>query len=220
MFPFALLIGWLVLTRLVPPLERFLAEAGRIQPFAGAPAWSPLFHAGTRLIVGGVLTAILRGHAGASAAEARAAWKTGRLAVLSILTFSAMAEVLSGSGIAAGLAEGMFQGLGRASVIVTPLVSAAYGTLANSGNAANGLFMSSQVSLAIGAGLNVAAVVALQHAAALSLNMVSPVRMSIVCSLAGTPGREREAWRIMMPFAVATVLVLVLVAVIVATGRF
>lgn len=216
--PFALLIGWLVLTRLVPPLDRFLIEVGRVQPFAGAPAWSPLFHAGSWLIIGGIVTAILRGYARSLAGEARAAWKTGRLAVLSILTFSAMAEVLSGSGIAAGLAEGMFQTFGRASAILMPLVSAAYGALANSGNAANGLFMPSQVSLAVEAGLNVAAVIALQHAAALSLNMISPVRMSIVCSLAGTPGREREAWQIMMPFTAATILALLLAAILVATG--
>lgn len=41
--------------------------------------------------------------------------------------------------------------------------------------------------------MNAAAVVALQHTAALSLNMVSPVRMSIICDLAGTPGREGQA---------------------------
>src|SRR5438045_6729797 len=111
-----------------------------------------------------------------------------------------MAEVLSGSGIASAVAAGMFTVLGQWAVVVTPFVSAVFGSLANSGNAANGLFMASQVRLASDAGLNVGAVIALQHAAALSLNMISPVRMSIVCGLGHAAGKERELYRIMLPF--------------------
>ncbi|MBO1905327.1 L-lactate permease [Microvirga sp. 3-52] len=217
MAPFALLIGWLVLTRLLPPLAHFLEATGRARPFSGAPTWSPLFHAGTWLVVGAVLTGLVRGHVSAFPAEIARAWKTGRLAVLTIVTFSMMAEVLSGSGIAEGLAAGMFAALDRWAIVATPLISAVFGSLANSGNAANGLFMASQVSLATEAGLNVAAVIALQHAAALSLNMVSPVRMSIVCGLAGTPGREREAYRVMLPFALVIAAVLVVASCLIAT---
>ncbi|WP_205772490.1 L-lactate permease [Microvirga calopogonii] len=79
--------------------------------------------------------------------------------------------------------------------------------------------MASQVSLATEAGLNVASVIALQHVAALSLNMVSSVRMSIVCSLAGTPGREREAFRAMLPFAIAIIIVLLISAFLIALNK-
>ena len=219
MLPFAVLIGWLAATRLIPPLEHLLSEAGRMQPFAGAPAWSPLFHAGTWLVVAALVTGLARGQARAFPAEWRTAWATGRLAVFSIFTFSAIAEVLSGSGIATGLAQGIYRALGDGAVVLMPLVSAAYGALANSSNAANGLFMPAQVSLAAAAGLDLAAAVALQHAAALSLNIVSPVRMSIACSLAGTPGREREAYRVMLPFALSTVAVLLLAALLLALVR-
>ncbi|ODT22669.1 MAG: hypothetical protein ABS35_14280 [Kaistia sp. SCN 65-12] len=216
MLPFAVLIGWLVVTRLLPPLAHVLEQTGRLEPFAGAPEWSPLFHAGTWLVVAAVLTGLLRGHAAAFPAEIRAAWKTGRLAVLAIMTFSMMAELLSGSGIARGLAAGLFEAFGRWSVVLTPIISAVFGALSNSGNAANGLFMSSQVSLATAAGLNVAAIIALQHVASLSLTMISPVRISIVCSLAGTPGRERQAYRAMLPFGVVMVVVQLLAALLIA----
>lgn len=216
MAPFVLLIGWLVATRMIPPMARFLSETARMQPFAGAPAWSPLFHAGTWLVVGAVLTGILRGHTAAFGMEIRQAWKTGRLAVLTVITFSMMGELLSGSGVAKGLANGLFNAFGAWALVLTPQISAVFGALANSGNAANSLFMSSQVSLAAGAGLNVAAVIALQQAAALSLNMVSPVRMSIVCSLAGTPGRERDAYRTMLPFAASTVAVVFIGSLLIA----
>jgi lactate permease len=203
--PFALLIGWLVLTRLLPPLAHFLEQTGRMEPFAGAPAWSPLFHAGTWLVIAAILTGVLRGHASAFPSEIKAAWKTGRLAVLTIIIFSMMAEVLSGSGIADGLARGLFSALGRWAIVLTPIVSAVSGALGNSGSVANGLFMASQVSLATEAGLNVVLVMALQHLAALSLQMVSPVRMSIVCSLAGTPGLERDVYKATLPFVAVMV---------------
>jgi lactate permease len=95
------------------------------------------------------------------------------------------------------------------------VVSAVYGALANSSNAANGLFMAAQVNLAVEAGLHLAAAIALQHAAALSLNLVSPVRIAIACSLAGTPGREREAYRAMLPFALVTIALLLTAAILV-----
>lgn len=58
--------------------------------------------------------------------------------------------------------------------------------------------------------------IALQHAAALSLNLVSPVRMSIVCSLAGTPGKERDAYRTMLPFVGAVIAPLLVAAILIA----
>lgn len=216
MLPFTLLIGWLALTRLVPSLNQVLQTEFRINPFAGTPAWSPLFHAGTWLIVAAILVGVLRGERQEFSREVSASWKTGRLAVLTIIVFSMMAEVLSRSGIADGLARGIFSSMGVWSIIVTPIISAVFGALANSGNAANGLFMASQQSLAAEAGLNVAAVVALQHASALSLNMVSPVRMSIVCNLAGTPGHERSAYRAMMPFVAVIALVVMTFSVLIA----
>lgn len=217
MLPFTLLIGWLATTRLLPPLNQGLQAAWRIQPFDGVPIWAPLFHAGTWLVIAALVTGLVRGHRHALSSEIGTAWKTGRLAVMTIVIFSMMAELLSRSGIADGLARGMYSTLGVWSVTVTPMISAVFGALANSGNAANGLFMPSQLSLATEAGLDVAAVVALQHAAALSLNMVSPVRMSIVCNLAGTPGHERDAYHAMLPFIVVIIAVLLSISVLIAT---
>lgn len=217
MLPFTLLIGWLAMTRLISPLNQFLQSSWAINPFVGTPIWAPLFHAGTWLVIAAVLTGLVRGHHRAFPIEMRAAWKTGRLAVLTVIVFSMMAELLSRSGIASGLARGMYDTFGVWSVTVTPMISAVFGALANSGNAANGLFMPAQLSLAKEAALDVAAVVALQHAAALSLNMVSPVRMSIVCNLAGTPGHERDAYRAMLPFIAVIIAVLLTISILIAT---
>lgn len=216
--PFAALIGGLVLSRSIPALRELLTEAGRLAPFPGAPAWSPLFHAGTWLVAGGIATALARGHGADLPREMKAAWRTGRLAVLTIILFSMMAEVLSVSGIAAALARGLSAALGPSAVMMTPFLAGTFGAITNSGNAANGLFMASQVTLATAAGLNLPAVVALQHISGLTMSMFSPVRMAIVCSLAGAPGQERLAYRMMLPFAAAALLVLFGAAVLIAAA--
>ncbi|MQW86425.1 hypothetical protein [Sinorhizobium saheli] len=75
-------------------------------------------------------------------AETTAAWKTGRLAILAVMS---MAEPLSGSGIAAQLGPEspcLWKGNRGRHVACFGRFEA----LANSGNAANGLFMSFQVS--------------------------------------------------------------------------
>ncbi|MGG7581921.1 L-lactate permease, partial [Rhizobium sp. Nf11,1] len=208
MAPFAILITWLMATRLISPLSEFLLQTGRLEPFVGAPAWSPLFHAGTWLALGAVICAFVYGHVSSLGSQVLTAWKTGRLAILAIIIFSMMAELLSSSGIAAALGEGIHSAAGGGALTWLALVSAVFGALANSGNAANGLFMSSQVSLAKEAGLNVAAVIALQHTAALALNLISPVRMSIVCNMAGCRGQEPTVYRAMLPFAAAIIAVL------------
>lgn len=208
MAPFAILIAWLVLTRLFQPLKLVLQKTGSLQPFEGVPVWSPLYHAGTWLALVAVLTAATCGKIRSLGAEMRAVWRIGQLAVLTILVFSMMAELTAGSGIAASLASGTFQAFGKWAQLIIPQFSSIFGSLANSANAANGLFMASQVSLAGAAGLNVAATVGLQHAAALSLNMVSPVRISIVCGLAGTPGREHEIYRATLPFVIVSAILL------------
>ena len=214
--PFTLVIAWLVAGQLVAPLHQLLQEAVRIAPFTGAPIWFPLSHAGTWLLVGGLLTAAARGHSYLVGSELAAAWRTGRLAILTVVVFSMMAEVLSVSGIAAGLAHGLFRSLGESAIAVTPFLAGTFGVVTNGGNAGNGLFMASQVDLATAAGFSVAFVAALQHVSGLSMSMFSPVRMAIVCGLAGTPGKERDVYRVMLPFAGLAMAILFAYAILIA----
>ncbi|OJU46908.1 MAG: hypothetical protein BGN99_19110 [Alphaproteobacteria bacterium 65-37] len=214
--PFTIVIAWLVAGRLVGPLHQLLLEALEIAPFTGAPIWFPLSHAGTWLLVAGLLTALWRGHGYLIASEFAAAWRTGRLAILTVVVFSMMAEVLSLSGIAAGLAQGLFKSLGEGAIAVTPFLAGTFGVVTNGGNAGNGLFMASQVDLAKAAGFSVAFVASLQHISGLSMSMFSPVRMAIVCGLAGTPGMERDVYRVMLPFAALAMAILFSYAILIA----
>lgn len=208
--PYALLIGGLMLTRLLPPLREALRAFWAVDPFDDLPALSPVFHAGNWMLAGGVLIGLVRGQGRLLGQEARSAWGTGKHAVLAMLLFAMMAEILSAAGIARAVAEGMFAALHEGAVLTTTVLASVFGILANSGSAPNSLFMPSQVSLAIQAGLSIPMAAALQHVAGTSMGFFSPVRMSIAAGLSRGVGQERAVYVALLPYAAATLVLLLL----------
>lgn len=203
MLPYIVLIGALASTRVLPGVRHVLGSLLTVSPFDDLPAWAPLFHAGSWLIVGALLTAVIRKQVPQLGREAAAAWSTGKHPVLAVFLFAMMAELLTASGISGAFAAAMFNELGEKVILVTPLLSGAFGILTNSGNPSNSLFLPSQVALALQAGLSVPAVAALQHACGMSFGFFSPVRMSIASNLASGRGLERGVYMLLLPYAVA-----------------
>ena len=213
--PYIALITWLVATRLVPDFNRGLAGLADFKPYADLPAWMPFLHAGSWLIAGALVMSAWQRRPGVLAAQARGAWMTGRHAVMSVFLFAMMAEVLAGAGISRAYADGLFSSLRDWTILITPLLAGAFGILANSGNAPNSLFMSSQLSLALQAGLNVPAAAALLHVSGTSMGIFSPVRMSIAAGLAHGRGQERGVYVLLLPFALAAFGILLSLALLV-----
>nr|WP_315846147.1 hypothetical protein [uncultured Achromobacter sp.] len=216
--PYILVIACLVATRLIPGLNRALAALADIRPFADLPAWMPFLHAGSWLIAGALAMAAWHRQPGALAAQARASWKTGRHAVMSVFLFAMMAEVLAGAGISQAYADGLFATLQDWTILITPVLAGAFGILANSGNAPNSLFMPSQLSLAVQAGLNVPAAAALLHVSGTAMGIFSPVRMSIAAGLAHGQGQERSVYVLLLPFALAAFGILLSLALLVVVS--
>ena len=206
--PYILLIACLVVTRLAPGLNPALAGLARIAPYPDLPAWAPFLHAGSWLIAGALLMALWRRQPGLLAGNARHAWNTGKHAVLSVFLFAMMAEVLAGAGISQAFADGLFRGLQDWTLLLTPLLAGAFGILANSGNAPNSLFMPSQLSLALHAGLSLPAAAALLHVSGTSMGFFSPIRMSIAAGLAHGRGQERTVYAQLLPFALGAFAIL------------
>ncbi|MGE8633175.1 MAG: hypothetical protein ACN6P8_06595 [Achromobacter piechaudii] len=213
--PYMLVIACLAATRLVPLLNHTLGAWADFRPFADLPAWMPWLHAGSWLVAGALVMAALRRHPGELAAQARTAWHTGRHAVMSVFLFAMMAEVLAGAGISQAYADGLFATLQEWTLLITPLLAGAFGILANSGNAPNSLFMPSQLSLALQAGLNVPAAAALLHVSGTSMGFFSPIRMSIAAGLAHGQGQERSVYVLLLPFALAAFGILLFLALLV-----
>lgn len=198
--PYLVLILALLVTRLAHGLKESLGALVYVAPFADLPAWMPVMHAGSWLIGGAFLTAVLTGRTGSMPALLASTWNTARHAVFTVFVFSMMAEVLSMAAISKALAQGMFSWLGAGALVVSPLISAAFGILTNSSNAPNSLFMPSLVALTSQAGLSVPMTAALQQAAGACLSIFSPVRMTIAAGLSQGKGEERQVYARLLPY--------------------
>lgn len=121
-----------------------------------------------------------------------------------------MAEILNNSGISSLIATDLFEIFGKSAVVITPIISAFLGLLMNSGNAPNGLFMASQVSIATQLHLNVYSIAAIQHVAASSVGIFSPVRLVIVSQLTQGYGNARLVKRVLLPFFVLFLVILII----------
>jgi lactate permease len=210
--PYVCLISCLVLTRLIKPLGEFLSTLLPWQPFANLPAWMPFFHAGSWLMVAAVIIVLVRGKLAVLPTQIRSSWHSAQAAIMTVFLFSMMAEILSGTGIAQAVAQGMYGILHHWMVFVTPLLAGGFGMLTNSASAANSLFMPSQLYFAEQAGLSVSLIIALQHVSSCAMSMFSPVRMTISASLNKTPGHERATYVLMLPFVIGGMGVLLLFA--------
>lgn len=218
--PYVALILILVTIRIVPAFKASLDQAS-MAPFEGLPAWAPMSHAGTWLFLVALSIALLKNRIGHIGEEIKKSWIAGRGAVYATFLFAMMAEILSQSGISSSLANGMRDVFQQYVILFTPVLAASFSMLSNSGNASNGLFMSSQVILAKQGGFSVLAVIALQHCSAAGMSLFSPTRIFMAASMGGVPGHEREAYKLVIPFVIRGFIVLITIAgIIIACSHF
>lgn len=193
--PYAFLIIGLAASRLVPPLNTALGNLLVFRPLPHWPEWHPFLHPSSWLVGVGVLTAMSQRDAARIPAAAVQAWRRCRWALLALMLFLAMARVLLASGIASEMANGMRLALGSLATLLTPLLAGLFGFLTGNGSATNGLLMPAQVALATSAHISLPWLAAVQNVAAAALTMLSPVRVSIGCSLAGIPSATGDVYR-------------------------
>jgi lactate permease len=210
--PYAVLITGLATTRAILPVNQFLSHAIVVRPFADGAVWLPLLHPSSWLLVVGFLTSLLTGEPIDSAFMS--AWRRGKKAVLTIVLFLAMAQVMVTSGIANGVADGLRSSLGAAAVVATPLLASLFGFMTSSGAAANGLLMPAQAALAQAAHINLPWLAAFQNVAAAAATMFSPVRLAMGCALVGRPALERPAYAHAWPLGVLPLVLLVLATIL------
>jgi lactate permease len=192
--PYAALIAILIGTRAITPINRLLSEIIAVRPFADGATWFPLLHPSTWLLVTGFATAFAIGRPASVAGAMKRAWFRGRKPILAIALFLAMAQVMTMSGIAGGLAKGLRLSFGPFAALATPLLGGLFGFITSSSSATNGLLMPSQAALASEAHLNLPWLAALQNTAAAAATMLSPVRIAVGCSLVGKPDLERTVY--------------------------
>ncbi len=210
--PYAALIAILIATRAIPPVNRLLSQAISVRPFADGPTWFPLLHPSSWLLAIGLVMAFAIGRPALTVGALERSWSRGRKPILAIMLFLAMAQVMTISGVAGGLAKGLRLSLGPFAVLMAPLFGGLSGFLTSSSSAANGLLMPSQAALAAETHLSLPWLAALQSTAAAAATMISPVRIAVGCALVGKPDLERAVYSRAWPLGVIPLIVLVAAA--------
>ena len=218
--PFAALILGLAGTRAISAVSIALGEVAW-QPVPGGAVLHLFLHPAAWLLATGTTPALLLGRGRRLGPAVAAAWSRGCRPCAAILCFLVMAQLMSESGMAAGLATGLRLLLDAAAPVATPVLAGLFGFLTSSGNASNGLLMPSQVALATETGVSLPWLAAIQNTAGSAMTMLSPVRLAMGCALVGRPDLERPAYAHAWPLAASAMLVLVGVAclLVFAGGR-
>lgn len=210
--PHALLILALLISRLSPELKLFLENWGRWQAYPDLPGWSPFYHAGSLLILGALLCCVWRRRLAQVPALLASAWQKGSQAMISIILFAMMAEILQSTGTSALLATELFTHMQQYALLCSTLLASALGILTNSGNMPNSLLMNAQLSLATHLDLHRALVAGLLHGTGTCLSIFSPIRLSIACGLAQQAGQERQLYGLLLPYILAAMLLMLALA--------
>lgn len=198
--PYAALVVVLAATRGIGSLNEFLNHSLAVTPFSGGPPWLPLLHPSTWLLLIGATTAFLMGRAASLPKMLVHACITGKRAVLAIVAFLAMAQVLLESGIAAGLANGLRDALGAAAPFSSPFIAAFFGILTGSGSSTNGLLMPAQVALAQKTQLSLPWLATIANLSASAGTILTPMRVAMGCALVGRPDIEQQIYLRAWPF--------------------
>jgi lactate permease len=195
-WPYLLLVGLLLATRLVPPLRELLRGAFALQPVPGLPSYAPLYNPGTLLVVSGIVALLatpapLRAAGRALGATVVSGWRP----VLVTLLFVVMARLYGGSGMAAALADAMHGAAGNLALLGSPAFAAIAGFLTASSAAGNAMVMPLQSALALQSGIDGFWLIALQNTVAANLTLLSPARVAMGVALMGATARESEVYR-------------------------
>jgi lactate permease len=138
---------------------------------------------------------------------------------VAILLFLAMAKLMTASGMAEALGQGVRQLFGVGAPLTVPVLAGLFGFITGSGSASNGLLMPAQMALAREALLDTGWIAAIQNVGAAALTMLSPARVTTSCMLAGIPHLERRVYAGAWPFGIVAVTILVGVCAVMLVAK-
>lgn len=186
--PYLLLAGVLLASRL-------WRGAPALQPFDGLPP-IPANHAMVAIAAVALLVALLRPQPGALIAAALArAWRPA----LALLAFVLLSRFLSNAGIPQALARALAESLGPAAPFASPVLAGIAAFFAGTNVGANSTMMPLQSELGRLAGMDRAALPAIQNGTLFLL--LAPQVVGMVAGLAGRGVTPAAVWRVAWPVA-------------------
>ncbi|NUB25598.1 L-lactate permease [Azospirillum brasilense] len=203
LWPYVVLVGGLMATRLVPPLSGWTADFLVLDPFGGLAPMPLLRHPSTWLVV--IALVMLAGlPRGRALAVAGPALRAALVPMAATLVFVELAAFMAASGGAAAFGQAWQAVAGSAAVLAVPVLGAATGMLTGSNTASNALMMHIQVNLASGSGLPLIAAAAIQVVAGSVCTLLTPGRIVLASSLLGLTKAESAIYRLALPIGVAS----------------
>lgn len=202
-WPYLLLAGSLLGTRLVPGLPALLHSVLDLRPFAGMPSFPVLYHASFWLLVTAVVAAPHAVWRDGAATVLRDSISMARTPLLVTLFFVVQAQWMLASGAAAALGAGWQAVAGDLAVLAAPLFSAAIAAPSGSNTAAIAMMMPVMAPIATATGISVLLVASAQNVAGGFSTMLSPGRIALAAGLLRCEGGEAAVYREMLPAALA-----------------
>lgn len=217
-WPYLLLAGMLLATRLVPGLPALLHSVLDLRPFAGMPAFPVLYHASFWLLVTAVIAAPVTVWRGGAGRMLRDSVAMARTPLLVTLFFVVQAQWLLASGGAAALGAAWHAVAGDLSVLAAPLFSASIAAPSGSNTAAIAMMMPVMAPITAATGVAVLLVAAAQNVAGGFSTMLSPGRVALAAGLLKSEGGEAAVYRELLPVALAILIAPVLALAVLAFG--
>lgn len=214
MLPYLFLTGLLFLSRLIPPVERFLtshmvldlAEYSFQLPILYSPGFSILITCIFTIFVFGIKKKVI-------CKSIRLTIKQWFPVTFSTFAFVAMAEIMSQAGMTAMLARAAAAAFGSALMVISPIIGGIGGFLTGSNTGSNAMFINLQVQAAHHSGFSAELFGYAQNTSASHMTMASPSRVLLGVSVSGIHTAENKILRKI--FLIATVsLLLVMIAMI------
>jgi len=202
-WPYLLLAGSLLATRLVPGLPGLLHSVLDLRPFEGMPAFPVLYHASFWLLVTAAIAAPASLWRGGLGPLLRDSLKMARTPLLVTLFFVIQAQWMLESGAAEALGAAWQAMAGDLAVLAAPLFSAAVAAPSGSNTAAIAMMMPVMAPIAVQTGVSMLTVVAIQNIAGGLSTMLSPGRIALAAGLTGLQGQETVVYRQMLPVTAA-----------------
>src|SRR3954464_5782214 len=173
--------------------------------------------AGTLLVIGGILTAIvLRIRRGVALRIYGATYYELRWAILTVMAVLALAYVMNLSGQTASLGA-FLAGAGGFFAFLSPVLGWIGVGVTGSDTSANALFGALQVQTATRAGLDPVLLAAANSSGGVLGKMISPQNLAIAAGAVGMAGREGELFRKVFGWSIALLLLMCLIVVLQST---
>jgi lactate permease len=200
-WPYALLTGALLASRLVPGLPELLKSVLHYSPYGETSSYAVLYHPSFWLLVSAFAAAPQRLRRADILPTLTASLRMAWIPLAVTLVFLVLAQWLMASGAATVLGDAWQSVAGVAAILAVPLFAGFISAPTASYTAANAILMPVTGALASATGIPLVVAATAQNVGGAMCTMLAPVRVALSAGLFGLQGEEGRVYRHLGPVA-------------------